>query len=35
MLTELGEKLDKHRENFNKAPENIKKEAVGAEEYNN
>ena len=35
MLMELRKRIDKHSENFNKEPENIKKKKVRDEEYNN
>ena len=34
-LTELGKRIDEHSENFNKELENIRKELVRTEEYNN
>ena len=35
MLTELGKRIEEHSENFNKGLEDIKKEPVRVEEYNN
>ena len=35
MLTELGKIIDKHRDNLNKELENIKKEPMRTEKYNN
>ena len=35
MLTELGKRINEHSENFNNELENIKKEPVRTEEYNN
>ena len=35
MLMELRKRIDKHSENFNKEPENIKKKKVRDEENNN
>ena len=35
MLTELGKIIDKHHDNLNKELENIKKEPMRTEKYNN
>ena len=35
MLTDLGRRIDENSENFNKELENVKKEPIRTEEYNN
>lgn len=35
MLTDLGERIHEHTENFNKELKNTKKESVRTKEYNN
>ena len=35
MLTKLRRRMEEHSENFNKEIENIRKEPIRAEEYNN
>ena len=35
MIQDLGKRIKEHNENFNKELDNIKKEPIRAEEYNN